>query len=381
MKRIPLTVCLVAATAIVLTVSACAPAVHGTSGSTLHPQSTAHPHATVKPHPKATQAAIPVVRVPVTCSALFTDSAAAALIDSPIQHHHDATTIPVDIIDIAQRQYGSLGCLWGGDVEDSGFVQYLSVDITPDAKAAFIANLSGLAHEDTPTVTNAAGDQSVSGCDGSGGGLSCNGNMIVGNYWVTAAVQDIGTTSVSSATASSRIQQVLTTVATALKNTTAAPAWNPPGAALPTFCSTDASTAQVNTALGVTDFAPVGEDEASPDAASYTQLPGVYTQCAWGTGSTTEPFTFLSVAMLKGGAWVIPELPGRLNTRTYTLGAYTPMTIPGATAAAGYCSTGVDECQVALSIGTLLVVLDMDDPSDAQSSAALAKIVADIKAS
>jgi hypothetical protein len=375
MKRISLAAGLVAATAIVLAASACAPAVHGTSGATTHP------HATVKPHPKATQAAIPVVRVPVKCSALFSDSAAAALIDVPVQHHRDATTIPVDIVDITERQYGSLSCLWGGDVQDGGYVQDLAVDITPDAKAGFMSNLSGFSQEDTPVVTNTAGDQSVSGCDGDGGSLSCTGNMLVGDYWVTANLQDIGTTSVSSTTASSRIQLVLSTVATALKNTTPAPAWNPPGAALPTFCSTDASTAKVNTALGVTDFAPVGEDVAETDAASYTQLPGVYTQCTWGSGSTSDPFTYLSVAMLKGGAWVLPELPGQLNTRSYMLGAYTSMTIPGATAAAGNCSTAADQCEVAVSIGSLLVVIGMDDPSTAQSSAALAAVVADIKAS
>jgi hypothetical protein len=374
MKRVSSLVSVAAAAAIVLVLSSCAPAVHGTSAPTTHP------HATVKPHPKATQAAIPVVRVPVKCSALFTD-AAAALIDVPVQHHRDATTIPVDIIDITQRQYGSLDCTWGGEVEDSGYVQDLIVDITPDAQAAFTANLSGFANQDQPAVTNMAGDQSVSGCDGEGGSLSCTGNMLVGSYWVTANLQDIGATSIPAATASSRIQQVLTTVATALKNTTAGPAWNPPGPPLPTFCSTDASTAKVNTALGVTDFAPVGEDEAETDAASYTQLPGVYTQCVWGSGSNSEQFTYLSVAMLKGGAWVLPELPGQQNTRSYMLGAYTSMTVPGATSAAGACDTGADECEVALSIGSLLVVVGMDDPSTAQSSAALAAIVADIKAS
>lgn len=63
------------------------------------------------------------------------------------------------------------------------------------------------------------------------------------------------------------------------------------------------------------------------------------------------------------------------------LGAYTAMTIPGATAAAGDCSTDADQCEVAVSIGSLLVVTDMDDPSDAQSTAALAQLVAAIKAS
>ena len=375
MKRIPLAVALLAATTLVLALSACAPAVHGT------PSSTTHADGSAKPHPRPTQASVPAVRVPVKCSALFSDAAVSALIDSPVSVHRDASTIPVIMPDITQRQYGSLRCVWGGEVEDSGFVEDLTLDITPDAKAGFIANLSGFSNENPPVVTNSAGDQSVSGCDGSGGALSCVANMLVGNYWVTASLTNIEDTTLSQATSNTRIQQVLTTVAAALKNATAAPAWVPPGSALPTFCSSGASTAQVNTALGVTDFASVGEDEAETDAASYTQLAGTYTQCAWGTGSTTEPFTFLEVAMLEGGAWIIPELPGQKNTENYTLDTYTALTVPGATAAAGDCSLSADSCEVALSIGSLLVVVDMDDPSTAQSSAALAAIVADIKAS
>jgi hypothetical protein len=85
--------------------------------------------------------------------------------------------------------------------------------------------------------------------------------------------------------------------------------------------------------------------------------------------------------MLRGGAWVMPKLPGAINSRAYMLNAYTSMTVPGATAAAGSCSVDADECLVALSIGSLLVVVNLDDPSDAQSSAALAKIVTAIKAS
>ncbi len=374
MKRIPLAVGLLASISILLALSACAPAAPGT------PSSTGHPHATVKPHPHSTQAAAPTVRVPVKCSALFTDAAAAALIDSPINIHQDASTIPVDITDITERQYGSLHCIWAGDAEDGGYAEDLSLDITPDAEAGYTANSSGFANQDPPVVTNTAGDQSVYGCDGAGD-LACTANMLVGTYWVTAGLTNIADTTLSQSTADTRIQQVLTTVAAALKTAKPGPAWVPPGSALPGFCSSNASTAQVNTALGVSDFAVVGEDAPETDAASYPQLPGVYTQCAWGSASQSEPFTYLTIAMLKGGSWILPELPGQRNTKNYMLDAYAPMTIPGATAAAGDCSLPADECEVAVSIGTTLVVIDLDDPSTAQSSAALAAIVADIKAS
>jgi hypothetical protein len=116
----------------------------------------------------------------------------------------------------------------------------------------------------------------------------------------------------------------------------------------------------------VSDFAPVGDDELEADAALYAQLVGDYTQCGWSTDSESGPFTYLSVAMLKGGAWMLPELPGQKNTKNYMLSAYGAMTVPGATAAAGDCNVLANECVVALSIGTLLVVVQLDDSSAAQ---------------
>ena len=374
MKRTSLAAGLTAAAVVVLALTSCAPAVHGPSTATTHP------HVTAKPKPTATQAAAPSVRVPVKCSSLFSDAVAAGLIDSPVKVHRDETTPVVDITDIVQRQYGSLDCVWGGDRQDGGYVQALTIDITPDAAAGFAANLAGFSSDNAPVTLNTAGDKSVYGCIVQGD-LDCVSNMLVGSYWVTANIQVLSGSSATLAAANARIQQVLTTVASALGAAKAGPAWNPPGAALPGFCSAAGSTAQVNTALGVTDFTVAGEDQASADAASYTQLPGVYTQCTWQSAGGTSAFTYASIAMLRGGAWVLPSLPGQLNSRAYMLGAYTAMAIPGATSAAGNCSTAANECLVAVSIGSLLVVISIDDPSTAQSTAALTKLVAAITAS
>jgi hypothetical protein len=375
MKRISLVFGVASAAAIVLALSACAPATKVSL-----PSSSPHrTHGPVVVHP-AKQAAIPSVRVPVKCSALFTDALVAGLIDAPVKVHVDETTAPVDIVDIAPRQNGTLDCVWGGDRQDSGYTESLTIDVTPDGAAGYAANLAGLSAENAPVTSNTAGDKSVYGCVVESA-ISCVGNMVVGSYWVTANILELSNPSATPAIANSRIQQVLTTVATALKTAKAGPAWTPPGAALPGFCSAAGSTAQVNTALGVSDFALVGEDEGTADAASYTQLPGVYSQCTWQSAGGASPFTYAAIAMLRGGAWVLPSLPGKLNTRAYMLGAYTAMTIPGATAAAGNCSTDADECLVALTIGSVLVVVNMDDPSTAQSTAALTKLVAAIKAS
>jgi hypothetical protein len=111
----------------------------------------------------------------------------------------------------------------------------LGANITPDATNGFNDNLANFAGFNPPVVSDTAGDKSVYGC-ADGGCLSCVGNMLVGSHWVTANLQDIETTSVSTSTASARMQQVLSTVATALKDSKASTAWNLPAGALPTFC-------------------------------------------------------------------------------------------------------------------------------------------------
>src|SRR5471032_92433 len=153
MKRISPVASVLAAGAVVLAVSSCAPAVHATSAPTTHP------HITAAPHP--TQAAIPSVRVPVTCASLFDDTAAGKIIDQPVAIHVDETTPPVDITDITERQYGSLNCVWADGRQDTGYDDSLRIDITPDAAAGFAANLAGFAAENAPTTSNTAGDKSV----------------------------------------------------------------------------------------------------------------------------------------------------------------------------------------------------------------------------
>ena len=355
---------------------ACAPATTPTASPSAH-----HPH--VKPSPTPTQAVVPTVRVPVTCGSMFTDSTAASLIGVPVKYHIDQTTNPVDIIDVVARQYGSLICLWGGAGRtDGGYDENLTVEVTPDAAQGYTSNLSSLQSEQAPVVSNSAGDQSVYGCAAQNG-LNCIGNMVVGSYWVTASIQSLDDTSTTHAIASSRMQQALTAIAAQLKNTTPRPAWNPPGSSLPSFCSDSGSTAQVNAALGETDFAVTGEDDGPADAESYTQQPGVYDQCSWGNDgdSTADRFSYLEIAMVKGGAWVMPQLAGEQDQDNYMLGAYSPLTIPGADTAVSSCSVAAQQCAVYLTIGSTLVFIDLDDPGETLVDTAVSKLVAAIRAS
>ena len=153
-------------------------------------------------------------------------------------------------------------------------------------------------------------------------------------------------------------------MAAALKTAKAAPAWNPPAGTLPNFCSAAGSTAQANAALGLSDLQVASEDVGAGRRGrrSLQTLKRVHPMHMADAAGGTGPFTYLSIGMLRGGAWAMPELPGQKNSKAYMLGAYSAMSIPGASAAAGNRTADAQECVVvALSIGSLLVVVAMDD--------------------
>jgi hypothetical protein len=361
------------AVAVVLALSACAPPVSHAPASS--PEGHTHPHA----RPTPTQAADPTVRVPLTCSSLYSDATVGPLIGTAVVTHIDETTKPTNIVDITARQYGSLICLWGGhDRTDTGYDQNLTIEISPDAVAGFDANIQGLETLDgAPTAENTAGDRSEYYC-GVQGETQCSANMLVGSFWVTASFQNLSGT-VSQTTANARMQSILKTIAADLAAKSALPAWNPPGAALPGFCSNPASIAQVNTALGVTGFAAVGDDDGLADAESFTQLPQDYSQCTWSSSSETPgAFSFVSIAMLRGGSWVLPHLAGETDSGSYMLGPFSQTSVPGADSAVSSCSASANQCEYLLAMGGVLVNVNLDDPGAAKVTAAMAKLIADI---
>jgi hypothetical protein len=370
MKRFLTGVGLVSATTLALVLSACAPV------TTTTPPPTQHAPATSTPH----QAASPSVRVPITCASLFSAGVSSTLVGVTVVSRQDQTTVPTGITSIAALQYGTLHCLWGGhDTQDGGYVAQLAVDIAPDAFAGFTANIPVIESQSPPTAENTAGDKSEYQCDVQGD-FGCSANMLVGSYWVTVYLGDLGVGTVSQAVANSHMQQALSTIASALRTTTVLPAWNPPGT-LPGFCAAPGSLAKVQAAVDETDFAVTGQDNAPADASSYAQLPGVYAQCGWGSTNSSEKFTSVQIALLRGGSWALPALNGLSDPQLYMLGAYSTMSVPGADSAVGSCSTGVNECVVFLAIGTTLVYVELDDPGTAQVTSALSSLVTAIKAS
>lgn len=370
MKRFFTGVGLVSAATLALVLSACAPAVTNTPAPTQHPSHTATPH----------QAATPSVRVPIKCASLFTPDVSSTLVGVPVTAKQDENTAPFELTSIAARQAGDLHCLWGGtDTQDGGFIAQLSVDIAPDAAAGFTSNIPLIENESPPTATNTAGDKSEYQCDVQGD-YGCSANMLVGTYWVSVYLGDLGVGNVTQTMANHNIQQALTTVASALQNATALPAWNPPGT-LPGFCSQPGILAKIQAAVGETDFAVTGIDTGPADASSYAQLAGTYAQCGWGSTSTSQKFTSVQIGILKGGSWALPAMVGVQDPQLYMTPAYVSISIPGADAAVASCSTGSNQCIVYLTIGKALVNVELDDPGMTQVTAVLSALVTDIKAS
>ncbi|HEX4058637.1 MAG TPA: hypothetical protein VHX87_10040 [Galbitalea sp.] len=370
MKRFLTGIGLVSVAILALVLTACAPAVTNTPAPTQHASHTAKPQ----------QAGSPSVRVPITCASLFTSGVSSTLVGVPVMTRADESTAPIELSTIAARQTGELHCLWGGtDTQDGGSVAQLAVDIAPDALAGFTSNLPTIESESPPTAQNTAGDKSEYRCDIEGD-FGCSANMLVGSYWVTVYLGDLGVGTVSQTTANHNIQQALTTIASALKTATALPAWNPPGM-LPGFCTQTGNLAKVQTAVGEPDFAASGIDTGPADAASYAQLTGTYTQCGWGSTDTSEKFTSVQLGFLKGGSWALPAMVGVQDPQLYMTPAYASISIPGADAAVASCSTGSNQCIVYLTIGKTLVNVELDDPGLSQVTTVLAALVTDIKAS
>lgn len=370
MKRSLTAIGLVSAAAFALLLSACAPAVTNTPAPSQTPSATSAPQ----------QAATPSVRVPVKCASLFTPAVSSTLVGVPVTARQDETTAPIELTAIAARQLGELHCLWGGtDMQDGGFVAQLQVDIAPEAFAGFTANLPVIESESPPTAENTAGDKSEYQCDVQGD-YGCSANMLVGTYWVTIYLGDLGVATVSQTTANHNIQQAMTTIASALKNATALPPWLAPGP-LPTFCTQAGNLAKVKAAVGEADFAVTGIDTGPADAASFAELDGTYAQCGWGSSSTSQKFTSVQIGILKGGSWALPAMVGVQDPQLYMTPAYASISIPGADAAVASCSTGSNQCIVYFTIGKTLINVELDDPGMPQVTAVLATLITDIKAS
>jgi hypothetical protein len=355
------------------------------SGCAAPAKAPASPGATPTPHVSATptQATSPTVRVPVKCGALFTAAAISTLVDTPVTLQSDQTAVPADLEQIAARQRGTLACVWGGtDRTDGGYDQGLTLYVAADGAAGYATNIPILEADSPPTAENTAGDKSEYLCEATTD-FECSANMLVGTFWVSAYLQNLGGSSISSATANARIQQVLATLATDLGKTQQSAAWNPPGPSLPTFCSDQSSIAKLDSILGGIALAPSSNDQGGLDAQSIAESGSNYALCTWQAADSGEAgsghFTYIDVGMLRGGAWVLKGLTAAPPTDWY-LGAYKSVTVPGASAAVLACNT--TDCAAILAVGSSLVQINLDDVGNAAKEVStLGSVVAALTAS
>lgn len=361
----------------VLAVLACvatATALAGCAGPATHHQSGKHSHVATgpRPTPTPTEAAAPPVRVPVACTSILDNARAAALIGKPVVYSRDASTLPKDIRSIAERQYGSLDCLWAGpDVTDGAFVESVGVTITPDASAAYQHSVPEIEKEagEEVTLRNVAGDQSEISCTNDLG-VFCDSNMLVGQFWTDVTLFAPGTT--STATAGTQLKSVLVTIAGLLRSAQAAPAWNPPGT-LPDFCDdshSNASTAAMNTALASRAYAWDPGETVAPTAATWEQYTSQFASC--GFTSTTGS---LRVSLLQGGAWAMPLLLADTKKDALGRGPFTTLDIPGVGTAAYDCTGQSGGCQALVADGSNLVGFDLPYAPASKLNPELVKVV------
>jgi hypothetical protein len=244
-------------------VSGCAPSTT-TSGS---PAVTPTQHRTSLPK----QAAAPSVRVEKTCDTLFSVATISALVDTPVTLRSDQASAPVDLEEIAARQRGTLACVWGGTNQtDGGYDQGLTLYVASDGAAGYATNIALIEADSPPTAENTAGDKSEYQCEAASD-FQCSANMLVGTFWVSAYLQNLGGSTITADVANTRIQQVLSTIATALGAAKVEVAWKPPKSTLPAFCSDPNSIATLDSVLGVTALTPSSNDQGGLDAQSVAQ--------------------------------------------------------------------------------------------------------------
>src|ERR1700712_2518688 len=126
----------------------------------------------------------PVVRVPIACATLFSNSAVKALVGADVTLVADEKSAPMDLFAIGNRQAGILTCTWMGAGEEITAASHeLSISIEPEADDDYRENN----HElwDDATKNGHAGKASDYECGIPYGtrGFFCNSDLLVGHYW------------------------------------------------------------------------------------------------------------------------------------------------------------------------------------------------------
>jgi hypothetical protein len=346
------------------------------------PTSTATPqHAsssTPTPAPKA--AAAPGSRVPLKCADLMTPATVAAVVGVSVTVTTDESTPAKYLGDLASAQLGSLACVWSGqDGSDYGPFAREAIYIAPDSSNAFSANyaknMSDVPAGYAATVTNTVGTESGYRCgsapefDGDGESFGCDAQMLVSSYWVSVYVSGVAPS--TTATVTSGTESILTAVAERLR-TAGEPrttAWVPSTTSTPNFCASSSAAAAVNTAMGVSDFAPAPAPTPPVDAGSVA-LDGRDDSCTF----TSATRGAVNIQLLAGGSWAFPGFHP-VGLPDDVVQTFASASVPGVTGLELGCSQG--DCEAYFAVGSTAAFVSFSDLGPAKNTAAIAALAKD----
>lgn len=342
-------------------------------------------NASSSPIPTSTADAVPAVRIPLACGALLDPATVSTLVGVSATLKQDETSTPGDIAEIANRQFGTLTCVWGGtNMTDSGYDQTVDLSIAPDSADAYAKYAGDLASERGMTILNTVGSQSAYGCQSykqpPGRSFYCDATMLVGTFWFSARIAGDGPLSLTQATVTARVQGILDRIAVAISAGNPTSAWTAPDPTFTAgFCDATSATARVREAWHTPDLATANltDDPGYYDASNIAQADAGYSLCDWQrSGSSVNPARtdYVDVQILAGASWAFPALVASPPSPPY-LARFAVVDVPGADHALMACHAEL--CDALLQLGTVGVEIGF---SDIGRTAAVANLAATVKA-
>jgi hypothetical protein len=366
-RRFTAVVSAVLGAAVVIGVSACAPASPSpTSGATTGASSSATPSTT--PTPTAAALAPPQVRVGVTCDQVAPIAQINAALGTNVAANPDSQ--PSSLRNYAFTQDGAIDCSFLGTASGSQTEYEVLVmpDITPKRWNQYKTYLAQGAD-----ITSPFGANSYVDCESSPQDLKCNLDMLVGTTWLS--IQDFSDQVASSLTLSqalTRFKPALQTAVSAVKSATVAePLWTDSDATAVNIADNVAFQNVIISATGVKYRTEVyAPDVIAIGTSSEAMYPVGYQLFGGGGGKYG-----ITIEVLPAGAWAWSDLTSKVSS----LSGYATLTGLG-DQAVGFSEATTDvphDYAIAATKGHNVITIDVDSGSSVASTLpSLAKKIA-----
>ncbi len=293
---------------------------------------------------------LPLPRLPLACTDLFSDTGAADVVGTAVSLRLDELT-ERNLAESATRQVGVLSCTWGGEFKtDNSWDQHLVIDVLPDADTAFDVGVWQV--DDGAIVYPEGSTTSEYFCPSQDPGYySCFANVLVDGYWAHADVQGSGEGAPVD-TLEARMRGLIDDLTAAIASAGAPNAvWvAPTGVLIGSIC-----------AGGADEVAP-----SYPDSVAIGRA-----------GVLRCEVDVARVSVLPAGAWAVPEIQARGDRPYYSIPSLESVDVAGADLALTGCGDG---CYAILSIGGSAVEVYSDTMDPAPFLTELAAIVTQVAA-